>query len=111
MSVRVAFATTEGATVDEHFGHAEYWDVYDIGESADFIETRHCRSGCSCHDTKVFDGMLKVLNDCEVLFCAKIGEAAAGYIISNGKRVFEAAGDLYQITKSLVDNRLLEKGA
>lgn len=109
MSTRIAFATTDGVTVDEHFGHAKYWDVYDIDlDKVDLVETRLCRPGCSCHDTKVFSEMLDVLDDCDVLFVAMIGEGAAGYVINRGKRVFQAAGDIYQIMKSLIDNNTLE---
>ena len=108
MSVRVAFSTTEGTIVDEHFGHALYWDIYDIGEEAEFVETRKVKAQCSCHDPKIFDIMLSSLNDCSVLFTAKIGESAAAYVIRKGKRVFEAAGDLYAITKEFVDKHLLD---
>lgn len=108
MRVRVGFATTDGSLVNEHFGHAEYWDVYDIGEEADFIETRKVKAQCSCHNKKVFDDMLSTLNDCQVLFVAKIGEEAAYHVIQSGRRVFEAVGDLYQITKQLIDNKVLE---
>ena len=108
MSVRVAFSTTDGITVDEHFGHALYWDIYDIGDDVDFVCTRKVKAECSCHDPKIFDNMLSSLNDCEVLFTAKIGEMAAQYVIGSGKRVFEAAGDLYAITKELVDRHLLD---
>ena len=108
MSVRVAFSTTDGAIVDEHFGHALYWDIYDIGESAEFVCTRKVKAQCSCHDPKIFDAMLSSLEDCSVLFTAKIGESAAAYVIRKGKRVFEAAGDLYAVTKELVDRHLLD---
>ena len=108
MGVRVGFATTDGSLVNEHFGHAEFWDVYDIGTEADFVETRKVKAECSCHNKKVFDDMLNTLKDCQVLFVAKIGEEAAYHVIQSGRRVFEAAGDLYQITKQLIDNHILD---
>ena len=108
MSVRVGFATTDGSLVNEHFGHAEFWDVYDIGNEADFVETRKVKAECSCHNKKVFDDMLTTLEDCQVLFVAKIGEEAAYHVIQSGRRVFEAVGDLYQITKQLIDNHVLD---
>ena len=57
---------------------------------------------------KVFDEMLNTLEDCQVLFVAKIGEEAAYHVIQSGRRVFEAVGDLYQITKQLVENHVLD---
>ena len=29
--IRVGFASTDGIMVNEHFGHAKYWEIYDIG--------------------------------------------------------------------------------
>lgn len=108
MSVRVGFATTDGSIINEHFGHAEFWDVYDLGEEAEFVETRKVKAECSCHNKKVFDDMLSTLNDCQVIIVAKIGEEAAYHVINSGKRVFEAAGDLYQIAKRLIENHILD---
>ncbi len=108
MSVRVGFATTDGGYIDEHFGHAMYWDVYDIGEEVEFVATRKVKASCSCHNKQVFDDMLSTLEDCEVLFVAKIGQEAAAHVINKGKRVFEAVGDLYKIIPELVRTRALE---
>lgn len=108
MNTRVAFASTDGQTVNEHFGHAKYWEIYDIGEDIEYVDSRMVQASCSCHDPKVFEAMLDALSDCEVLLVAKIGGGAAQFLISKGKRVFEAAGDLYSIADSLVERKLLE---
>ena len=28
--MRIGFASTDGISVNEHFGHAKYWEIYDL---------------------------------------------------------------------------------
>ncbi len=125
--MRVGFASVDGRYVNEHFGHSKYWEIYDISENeADvkagdkhscaeeknedtipgltFIGTRMVRSGCSCHDPKLFDDMLVTLGDCDILVVARIGQEAAEYVISKGMRVFEAAGGIREIAYRLKES-------
>ncbi len=104
---RVGFASTDGIYVNEHFGHAKYWEIYDIGEDADIVETRLVRTGCNCHDTGLLDETLEQLSDCDALFVARIGEGAAAYLMKKGKRIFEAAGDIALIIEKLIKEKLL----
>ena len=121
--MRVGFASVDGQYVNEHFGHSKYWEIIDIdeqdhhsdtgssgSESTDdipdddgivFAETRMVHSGCNCHDPKLFDDMLVTLGDCDILVVARIGQEAAEYVISKGKRVFEAVGEIRAIAEKL----------
>ena len=115
--MRVGFASVDGQYVNEHFGHSKYWEIYDIhelnaagetdaGSTSDdagivFAETRMVHSGCNCHDPKLFDDMLVTLGDCDILIVARIGQEAAEYVISKGKRVFEAVGEIRAIAEKL----------
>ena len=113
--MRVGFASVDGIYVNEHFGHSKYWEIVDIGdEKTDsdkessggivFAETRMVRSGCNCHDPKLFDDMLDTLKDCEILVVARIGQEAAEYVSSKGKRVFEAVGGIKDIAEKLKES-------
>lgn len=118
--MRVGFASVDGIYVNEHFGHSKYWEIVDIQdeiktdpalENAEgdkensggivFAGTRMVRSGCNCHDPKLFDDMLDTLKDCDILVVARIGQEAAEYVISKGKRVFEAVGNIKEIAEKL----------
>ncbi|MDR0821971.1 MAG: diguanylate cyclase [Oscillospiraceae bacterium] len=110
MSSRVAFAST-GDYVDQHFGSARYWQVYDIGDD----EYRHieqrvtaakCKGGCEGG----FDHLVEALSDCDAIFVAKIGEGAAAHMISKGKRVFDAAGEIADIIAEIMESDLLSSG-
>ena len=106
---RVGFASTDGLTINEHFGHAKFWEIYDIDEDAEFVESRMVQAGCSCGDKKVFKEMLKSLDDCDVLCVAMIGQKAAEFVINSGKRVFEAAGDLNAVIEALIEQGTLSE--
>lgn len=106
--IRVGFASTDGIMVNEHFGHAKYWEIYDIGETeAVEVGSRIVHSGCNCHDTSLLDETLEELSDCKALFVAKIGEGAASYLMRKGVRVFEAAGNIELINKKLIAEKIL----
>ncbi|MCR4690736.1 MAG: diguanylate cyclase [Lachnospiraceae bacterium] len=102
-AMRIGFASTDGISVNEHFGHAKYWEIYELNKEAEFVETRMVRAGCSCHDPGVFDEMLSLLSDCSALVVSRIGEGAAAYVTGKGKRVFEAAGYIEQLAEILYE--------
>ena len=109
MSIRIGFASM-GDRIDQHFGGARYWQIYDIdGEETDFVETRKTVPRCSGHCEGGFDHQLSVLEDCEALFVLRIGEGAAAVLAAHGKRVFEAAGELDAILDQLVATGILEE--
>lgn len=105
--MRVAFASDNSADVNEHFGHARYWDIYDVSDDADYVDRRKSYPSCdgSCGD---FQQTLDLLKDCDALFVYKIGEGAAAYLLSHGVRVFEATGSIEEILKALIDNKVLQ---
>lgn len=94
MTYRIGFASISGIVIDEHFGSARYWQIYDLDKEAHFVETRKTAVKCQGHCEGGFEQLLAVLKDCDAIFVLKIGEAAAGYMLSRGKRVFEAYGEL-----------------
>lgn len=107
MGYRVGFASIDGTRIDQHFGSARYWQIYDIGERAEFIETRKTAARCQGHCEGGFDHLLEVLRDCDTIFVSKIGESAAAFMIAKGKRVFEAAGEVEEIIVQLIEGNLL----
>lgn len=106
---KLAVATTSGLTVDEHFGHAKFFRVYELaGNEHRFIEVRDAVAACQHqlgHDTTRFDKIIELLSDCDAILVNKIGEGAAQYLISRGVRVFEVSGSIEAVLDKLaVDN-------
>ena len=108
---RIAAATSDGITVNEHFGHAKFFRVYDISEEGySFIETRDAVAACQHslgHDTTRFDKIIELLSDCDALLVQKIGEGAAAYLIEKNVRVFEVSGSIDAVLKKFISDRIL----
>ncbi len=109
MAYRVGFASINGACVDQQFGSARYWQIYDIDGSGEFVETRKTAAKCAGHCEGGFGHLLEVLRDCDALFVSRIGESAAAFMIANGKRVFEAQGSVEDIIDELIAGNWLEE--
>jgi len=55
-----------------------------------------------------FDHLLQALTDCDAVFAGRIGQSAAAFMISHGKRVFEASGRIEDILAKLTEEKFLE---
>jgi predicted Fe-Mo cluster-binding NifX family protein len=107
---RIAFAST-GEYIDQHFGSALYFQVYDIaGKEHNHLETRKTQGKCQGHCEGGFSHLLEILNDCDAVFVSKIGPAAAEFMIGKGKRVFEASGSIEAIIAKLKEEHFLDGG-
>ena len=75
----MAVSTKGGGVINEHFGHAHEFLVYEAsGNGVRFIghrkTTPYCEGGSSCGDGEsALDETLRVLKGCEVVLSAKIG--------------------------------------
>ena len=107
MNARIGLASIDGAYIDSHFGSARYWQIYDIGATAEFVETRKTKPTCNGHCEGGFAAQLEVLHDCDALFVARIGQGAAAVMLREGKQVFEAAGPVDEIVQAVIDQGLL----
>lgn len=106
MSIRAGFASISGNVIDEHFGSARYWQIYDIDTRARFVETRKSIAKCGGHCEGGFDHLYSLLKDCDAIFVLKIGETAAGYMTGKGIRVFEATGEIENIIGWIINGDL-----
>ena len=108
---KIAIATTGGLTVDEHFGHAKFFRVYETGDTDyTFLEVRDAVATCQHslgHDTTRFDKIIELLSDCDAVLVQKIGEGAAAYLISKGVRVFEVSGSIDAVLKRFIKDKLI----
>jgi nitrogen fixation protein NifB len=102
--VLMAVATKGGGVINEHFGHASEFLIYEASSSGvRFIghrkATPYCEGGDTCGDGEsVLDKILKVLAGCEAVLCSKVGYEpwgpleAAG-IQPNGEHAMEPIED------------------
>jgi len=102
--VLMAVATKGGGVINEHFGHASEFLVYEASEfGVRFIGHRktipYCEGGDTCGDGEsALDVTIRELSGCEVVLCSKVGYEpwvpleAAG-IAPNGEHAMEAIED------------------
>ena len=80
-SVLMAVATKGGGVINQHFGHATEFLVYEANQNGvRFIghrqlEKPYCEGGSSCGEDAetLLDKLISSLQGCEVLLCAKVG--------------------------------------
>jgi nitrogen fixation protein NifX len=93
--MKVAFATTDGKQVDEHFGRAGMFAIYDITESGyKFIAIRKFADGMdmavvdtkdtgALHDDAV-QNKVDRLADCKLIYLTEIGGPSAARLVKKG---------------------------
>ncbi len=93
--MKVAFATTDGKNVDEHFGRAGTFAIYEMTEKGSrFIELRKFADGVDqdivgtkdmgqAHDDKV-QAKVDRLADCKLIYLTEIGGPSAARLVKKG---------------------------
>lgn len=93
--MRVAFATTDGKNVDEHFGRCGMFaiyklteDKYELHEMRKFSEGRdkdieETKGMGQVHDDRV-QGKVDQLADCKIVYMTEIGGPSAAKLVKKG---------------------------
>jgi nitrogen fixation protein NifX len=93
--MKVAFATTDGKQVDEHFGRAGMFAIHDIAETGHrFVEMRKFADGMdmavvdtkdmgALHDDAV-QNKVDRLSDCKLIYLTEIGGPSAARLVKKG---------------------------
>jgi nitrogen fixation protein NifX len=93
--MKVAFATTDGNNVDEHFGRAGMFAIYEMTEGGfRFVEMRKFADGMDkavvdtkdmgpLHDNAV-QGKVDRLADCKLIYLTEIGGPSAARLVKKG---------------------------
>lgn len=76
ITIMIAVATKGHGRVNEHFGHATEFQIYEVGSSgAKFVGHRrvdlYCQGGFGEEET--LPSVVRAINDCHAVFVAKIG--------------------------------------
>jgi nitrogen fixation protein NifB len=76
ISILIAVATKGGGRINEHFGHAKEFQVYELSTAgAKFVGHRrvdnYCQGGYAEEDS--LETVVRAINDCVAVFVARIG--------------------------------------
>ncbi len=93
--MKIAFATTDGINVDEHFGRAGMFTLYEVtSEGYRFIEKRKFAEGrdTAVEETKgddmqhdiIMQNKVERLSDCRIVYFTNIGSPSAARLVKKG---------------------------
>jgi nitrogen fixation protein NifX len=86
----IAVVSTDGKEVNEHFGKAERFLIYELtGSGPQLVEERKAgplSTDDMAHDfdSAKFDGIVRVLDDCRRVYAARIGGQPSSELIRAG---------------------------
>lgn len=81
--MKVAFATKDLSTIDEHFGWAKQFAIYEIGkEGFKLSEVVKTAESIDAEDEKI-NSKIDAIKDCSIVYCQAIGPTAAAKVIKN----------------------------
>jgi len=91
--ILVAIATKGGGLVNQHFGHAKEFQVYEVdGSEVSFVSHRkvdhYCQGGYG--EEATFDNIVKTIADCKAVLVSKIGESPKEKLLQAGIQTVEA---------------------
>ncbi|WP_425806186.1 NifB/NifX family molybdenum-iron cluster-binding protein [Desulfitobacterium sp. Sab5] len=94
----VAITSKEGKLIDQHFGHAEFFTIYQAKKgSIKLLEQRavskYCFGSYECGEQENrMDVILKALDDCDVILTLRIGYHPQKILEAKGKKVIQTYG-------------------
>lgn len=113
--VLVAVATSGGGVVNQHFGHADEFGVYEAG--AGFVRlvgirsvSRYCHGPSECDDDRsVLDRTVEMLSDCAAVLCSRAGAGPRRALTAAGVEVVEVY-DQIEVAVAAAATRLIGGG-
>lgn len=110
--IKYAIASKSGVLVDQHFGHAEEFYIYESnGKSAKFIEKRKVGKYCTgiedCDDEESkMTNIFKAINDCKGVIALRIGNAPTKKLESRGIDVVTAYDRIETAVLAAAQNKI-----
>lgn len=105
---KVAVASSDGIVVNNHFGRAGDFYIYQIDtddvEQMHFLERRSVTPVCEGgnHDNEKLRTNLEKLGDCKYLLVSRIGNEAAGMAAGFGMECYEIPGIIEESIEQLI---------
>ena len=121
--VLMAVATAGGGVINQHFGHATEFLIYEASANdVRFVSHRkvelYCSGGDTCGDAETtLEKIIRTLRGCEAVLCSKIGYEPWGMleeagIQPNGEHAMEPIEDaIAAVYVEMAQNGLLEQSA
>lgn len=101
---RIAVVSKDSIHVDDHFGMAESFLIYDMAESMTFVEKRETEKlsvGDPDHpfDADKFKRVYETIKDCSKVYITKIGDGPAKRLMALGLEPVVYEGPINEISE------------
>jgi nitrogen fixation protein NifB len=108
--VLVAVATKGGGIVNQHFGHAKEFMIYEVdATTAKFISHRkvadYCKGGYG--EEAMLTGIIDTISDCKAVLAAKVGPCPSKQLQAAGLVVVEAYDVIETVARQFYDAHVL----
>lgn len=108
--ILVAVATKGGGLVNQHFGHAKEFMIYEVdANEARFVGHRkidhYCQGGYG--EDATLDGILKTISDCKAVLASKIGPCPQKELEKAGIQVVEAYDVIEKVAREYYDTAVV----
>jgi nitrogen fixation protein NifB len=108
--VLMAVATKGGGLVNQHFGHAREFMIYEVdANTAKFVGHRkvenYCQGGYGEEDS--LDFIIKTLEGCEVVLTSKIGQCPKDKLDQAGIKVYESYDVIEKVAQEYYNQHFL----
>lgn len=107
----IAFASSDGLTIDSHFASAPSFEMYEFGgKEQGIFHTSHAAEITDSND-KV-DARISLLQECAIVYCTQIGGPAAARLVQSGIHPLKVpegtliVDELDRLNKLLLSNKL-----
>ena len=110
MAYKIAFASSDGLIVNQHFGRAEAFHIVEIsGSKYQFVETRKTVPLCNefQHSENSLAQTISILLDCKIVFVQKIGFGALGGLSQNGIQAIETQDEIITLIHRITDSKVI----
>ena len=80
--MKIAFTTTNGTMIDQHFGQCESFQIWEIGpDQASFLESVTTEEHGTDEEDRI-SARAKILSDCAIVYTMQIGGPAAAKLVA-----------------------------
>uniref|UniRef100_B8HWE0 FeMo cofactor biosynthesis protein NifB n=1 Tax=Cyanothece sp. (strain PCC 7425 / ATCC 29141) TaxID=395961 RepID=B8HWE0_CYAP4 len=110
--ILVAVATKGGGIVNQHFGHAKEFQIFEVdANEAKFVGHRkidhYCQSGYG--EDATLEHTIKAIADCKAILVSKVGECPKAELREAGLEVVEAYDVIEKVAREFYDRYFAER--
>lgn len=110
--ILVAVATKGGGIVNQHFGHAKEFQIYEVvGTTATFVGHRkidlYCQGGYG--EEATLSNIIKAISDCKAVLASKIGDCPKEQLRAAGVEPFEAYDTIDKVASEFYSQYISSK--